>query len=174
MAYRNARGVSLFELLICLSVLGIVTALAAPAFGELLQRNRQQIAVDHLRETVNFARTAAITRKGSVTICHAPAAACEATSRWSAATRVFPDLDRDGQQSAEEATLLVSEPPEGLHWRWNNFRQQPHLTFLSNGTTDSLNGSFILCRGDTPLARLVLNKAGRIEPANLRESDRCA
>lgn len=174
MTYRFARGFSLFELLICLSVLGIVTALAAPAFGELLQRNRQQIAIEHLRETVNFARIAAITRKSTVSICHAPVDTCEATNLWSAATRVFPDLDRDGVQSAEEETLLVSELPEGLHWRWNNFRQQPHLTFLSNGTTDSLNGSFILCRGDNPLARLVLNKAGRIEPANLRESDRCA
>ncbi len=173
MTYRTSRGLSLFELLIYLSVLGIVTALAAPAFGELLQRNRQQVAIEHLRETVNFARTVAITRKSSVSICHAPSDACEASNLWSSTTRVFIDHDGDGLQSTEEATLLVGELPKGFHWRWHNFRTQPHLTFLGNGTTDSLNGSFILCRGETPLARLVLNKVGRIESANLRESDRC-
>lgn len=174
MTYRILRGFSLFESLICLSVLSIVASLAIPAFGGMLQRNRQQLAIQQLKETVNFARATAISRKSSISICHAPADACETTDLWSSATRVFSDHDRDGLQSAEEATLLVSKLPEGLHWRWSNFRTQPHLTFLSNGATASLNGSFILCRGSTALARLVLNKAGRIETANLRESDRCA
>ncbi|APQ11753.1 hypothetical protein BJP27_09655 [Pseudomonas oryzihabitans] len=175
MAYRNSRGVSLFESLICLSVLGIVVSLAVPAFGGILQRNRQQVAIQQLRETVSFARAAAISRKSSISICHAPAGTCEASNIWSASTRVFQDLDRDGRQSAQETTLLISEqPPRDFQWRWNNFRAQPHLTFLNNGTTDALNGSFILCQGDIPRARLVLNKAGRIETADLREHDRCA
>lgn len=176
MTYRDSRGVSLFELLICLSVLGIVTALAVPAFGEVVQRNRQQTAIQQLRETVNFARAAAISRNSSVSICHAPNGSCEASNVWSASTRVFHDHDhdRDGLQSGQEATLLISEPPEGFHWRWNNFRTQPHLTFLNNGTTHALNGSFILCQGNVPRARLALNKAGRIEMAELRENDRCA
>ncbi|KTT04978.1 hypothetical protein NS376_01870 [Pseudomonas oryzihabitans] len=175
MAYRNSRGVSLFESLICLSVLGIVVSLAVPAFGGMLQRNRQQVAIQQLRETVSFARAAAISRKSSISICHAPEGTCEASNRWSASTRVFQDLDRDGLQSAQETTLLISEQlPRDFHWHWNNFRAQPHLTFLNNGTTDALNGSFILCQGNVPRARLVLNKAGRIETADLREHDRCA
>lgn len=175
MAYRDSRGVSLFELLVCLSVLGIIVSLAVPAFGGMLQRNRQQIAIQQLRETVNFARAAAISRKSSISICHAPAGICEASNIWSASTRVFHDQDRDGLQSTQEATLLISEQlPNDFHWRWNNFRAQPHLTFLNNGTTDALNGSFILCQGNVPRARLALNKAGRIEMAELRERDRCA
>lgn len=175
MAYRGSRGVSLFELLICLSVLGIVVSMAVPAFGGMMQRNRQQLAIQQLRETVNFARAAAISRRSSISICHAPAGTCDASNVWSASTRVFHDQDRDGLQSAQEATLLVGEQlPTDLHWRWHNFRTQPHLTFLNNGTTDALNGSFILCQGNVPRARLVLNKAGRIETANLRERDRCA
>jgi len=175
MAYRSSRGISLFELLICLSVLGIVVSLTVPAFDGMLQRNRQQLAIQQLRETVNFARAAAIGRRSSISICHAPAGTCDVSNVWSASTRVFQDHDRDGLQSAQEATLLIGEQlPKDFHWRWNNFRAQPHLTFLNNGTTDALNGSFILCQGKMPRARLVLNKAGRIETANLRERDRCA
>ena len=174
MTYRIARGFSLFESLICLSVLSIVASLAVPAFGGMLQRSRQQLAIQQLRETVNFARAAAINGHGTVSICHAPTGECDSSNLWSATTRVFRDGDRDGLQSAEEPTLLISQLPEGLHWRWNNFRTLPHLTFLNSGVTNALNGSFILCQGTEPRARLVLNKAGRIETANLRDSDRCA
>lgn len=173
MTYRISRGFSLFESLICLSVLSIVASLAIPAFGGMLQRNRQQLAIQQLKETVNFARAAAINGSGSVSICHAPAGECDSSNLWSATTRVFRDWDRDGLESVDEPTLLTSQLPEGLHWRWNNFRTLPHLTFLNSGVTNALNGSFILCQGTEPRARLVLNKAGRIETADLRDSDRC-
>ena len=75
MTYRIARGFSLFESLICLSVLSIVASLAIPAFGGILQRNRQQLAIQQLRETVNFARAAAINGAGSVSICQVTATA---------------------------------------------------------------------------------------------------
>lgn len=173
MSYRHSRGMSLFESLICLSVLSIVASLAIPVFSGTLQRNRQQLAIQQLRETVNFARTIAINDHGSVSVCHAPAGDCDSSSIWSVTTRVFRDRDRNGLQSAEEPTLLTSQLPKGMYWRWNNFRTLPHLTFLHSGITDALNGSFILCQGTEPRARLVLNKAGRIETADLRSSDRC-
>lgn len=174
MVYRYSRGVSLFESLICLSLLGVIVSLAIPAFSDLLQRNRQQVAVRQLKEVVNFARAAAINGYRNVSICHAPVDRCEPSNIWSSTARVFSDHDRDGVQSVDELTLLITQLPEGLHWRWNNFRTLPHLTFLSSGIIDVLNGSFILCQDTEPLARLVLNKAGRIEVADLRSSDDCA
>ncbi len=143
MTYRIARGFSLFESLICLSVLSIVASLAIPAFGGMLQRNRQQLAIQQLRELVNFARAAAINGSGSVSICHAPAGDCDSSNLWSVTTRVFRDWDRDGLQSAEEPTLLTSQLPDGLHWRWNNFRTLPHLTFLNSGAPSRSSSSFI-------------------------------
>lgn len=64
----NAKGFSLVELLITVSIVAILAAVAIPNFNSTLQNNRAETEVSDLQRAFNYARLEAINRGVSVRI----------------------------------------------------------------------------------------------------------
>ena len=69
------RAFSLVELLVTLSVLTLVLALALPSFQGLAEGNRRATATQQLLGLLNQARALAISRQALVSLCSAPSPA---------------------------------------------------------------------------------------------------
>lgn len=62
------RGFTLLELLITLAIVAIVTAVAAPSFSDIIERQRVRSAADNLRSSIELARSEAVKRNSPVTV----------------------------------------------------------------------------------------------------------
>lgn len=166
------QGFTLVELLITLTVLAIVLAVAIPTFTSTLESVRQRTLVNQLLADLNFARSRAITTRRPVSLC-AGSAECDRQTIWSGQILIFDDLDANGTIDETDVTLRTTAVTASHNWKWRNFRQQRHMTFKPDGTTHSLNGTFILCRQETPLKKIVINITGRARLAPPMVDDLC-
>ncbi|MGK9065742.1 GspH/FimT family pseudopilin [Stutzerimonas chloritidismutans] len=154
------QGFTLVELLITLTVLAVLLSIAIPTFNSSLESVRQRTLVNQLLADLNFARNRAITTRQPVSIC-AGAAGCDDQAMWSGHVLIFDDVDGNGAIDESDSTLRTTAVTASHSWKWRNFRQQRYMTFKPDGTTHSLNGTFILCRQNTPLKKIVINLTGR-------------
>jgi type IV fimbrial biogenesis protein FimT len=70
----DQRGFTLLELMVAITVLGILTALAVPSFTTTINRNRLAGQSNELLAAMQFARSEAIRTSASVTFCGAASA----------------------------------------------------------------------------------------------------
>lgn len=166
------QGFTLVELLITLSVLAIMVTIGIPTFTSSLESVRQRTLVNQLLADLNFARSRAITTRQPVSLC-AGISGCDNQPMWSGHVLIFDDLDANGAIDEVDATLRTTAVTASHSWKWRNFRQQRHMTFKPDGTTHSLNGTFILCRQDTPLKKIVINVTGRARLDAPKADDLC-
>ncbi|OWG40480.1 prepilin-type cleavage/methylation domain-containing protein [Stutzerimonas stutzeri] len=171
MSNRN-QGFTLLELVTTLAVLSIVLIVALPTFASAIDSVRERTQVNQLVADIHFARTRAITTRRPVSIC-AGEAACSGHAKWSGPLSVFDDINGNGTLDDKDTPIRVSTVATNYQWNWKNFRKQPHLTFKPNGTTHSLNGSFVLCRRGMALKKIVINITGRVKLESPNATDRC-
>jgi type IV fimbrial biogenesis protein FimT len=96
---RQGRGFTAIELLIVLTIAGILLAIAVPNFADFLQRYRTTTAANEILRTLSMARSRALATGERVAI------APTADGNWSAGWRVFIDSDNDGVYDATETVL---------------------------------------------------------------------
>lgn len=144
-----AAGVTLLELLVVLAVAGILAALGAPRLRVMAANRQMEAAVEFLEADFRFARSEALKRGHSVTICRSSnATTCEPQAgSWSVGWIVFDDRDGDGDVSTGESVLRVqpvltgiraidvtgTAPPSGVRYR-----------FQANGIASGSNGRITL------------------------------
>ena len=162
------RAFSLVELLVTLSVLTLVLALALPSVQGLAEGNRRATATQQLLGLLNQARALAISRQAMVSLCSGTGD-CRQSRRWEGPLMLFADPAGVGQPSGGTAPLKVDSIPEGFAWHWSNARSQPHITYKASGITHGLNGTFTLCTQGRALQQIVISLSGRartLSPAN--------
>ncbi|HEY8682804.1 MAG TPA: GspH/FimT family pseudopilin [Rhodanobacter sp.] len=69
------RGFSLVELMVTISVMAILLAIALPSFRDVIHRNQVSTASNSLLASLDYARTEAINRSQIVSMCPGSAAA---------------------------------------------------------------------------------------------------
>ena len=84
---HRAKGFSLVELLVAVSLVGILAAIAIPNFSSTLQSNKADTELNDLQRALNYARLEAINR--GVTIRIAPTAG----NAWNTELQVYPAAD---------------------------------------------------------------------------------
>jgi type IV fimbrial biogenesis protein FimT len=62
-------GFTLIELMIVLVIAGILLGLSAPSFSNVIRNNRLTAQANHLVTSFNVARSEAIKRRGTITVC---------------------------------------------------------------------------------------------------------
>ncbi|HKM28006.1 MAG TPA: GspH/FimT family pseudopilin [Thiopseudomonas sp.] len=67
------KGFTLIELMVAVAILAIVLSIAIPSFSTILLNNRISTTADELHTAVQLARSEAIKRKKTVTLCRANA-----------------------------------------------------------------------------------------------------
>ena len=163
-------------MLVALAIVGVMTGFALPAFQGFVEQNRAAAALNQLLGAVQFARTAAITMRRTVSLCPTDdALTCGPRDTWHNGAIIFVDSNRNGRRENGEIVLrALPALPLGSRVYWRSFRNRSYLSFTSTGLTAWQNGSFRYCpaSNDPTLAReVILNPAGRLRRATDQDGD---
>lgn len=178
---KSLYGISLLEMLVTLSLLSTLLAVAQPGFSTLLQRTKSEAMLRKLASTIQFAKSSAISNGQLVTICRsANGNACG--GKWREGVMLFTDANADGKVNEDDNILrYVSFPNAAGDIDFRAFQNKQFLQVTGLGFTRSQNGNFTYCpdNGQASLAnQLIINRTARLRYAadtngdGLREDSR--
>ena len=172
-ACAHVRGLTLVELVVTLAVLATLVSMAAPSFRDTIQNVRLVGETNRWARTIRLARSEAIKRSGTVTVC---ARASEGTcgTDWSDGWVVFEDAAGAGTIGTRDAgEALIAEhagAPEGTSRSAAGFvrpaglASRARVSFDARGRPDWTAGTLVLCdaRGASGARALILGGAGQL------------
>jgi type IV fimbrial biogenesis protein FimT len=162
------RGFSLIEVMVAVAILVILSTLAAPSFRSMIANNRITAQANDLVSDLAAARSEAIKRPGSVSICgSSDGLACD--SHWSQGRLVFVDGDANGavdggdeilrvREALKGQTLVDAFPPVGT-------AATHYLSYSSSGFS-SASGTFTLCQSGYIGRVITISQTGRVSSAS--------
>lgn len=143
-------GFTLVELIVTLTIAGILAAVAAPSMFGFVASNRLATQINELIADINLSRSEAIKRGTTSGICVTAVngTACDAGGNWANGWLVYY-VD---PVTTTNVTIKTHEQLSG-----NNTLTAPAdvLTFNKSGFLTSLQGDFILCDGKLHKSRVV-------------------
>ena len=146
------RGFSLIELMVTIAVAAILLGIAAPSFQDLVIRNRLATNANQLVTALNLARSEAIKRGTTVSVCKsANGSSCGGSGvNWESGWIVFVNNDDDSPAVVDPGEPILRVFPgiaAGYTLRPNtNFTN--FLTYRADGTSNQW-GRFVLCHNNT-------------------------
>ena len=135
---RVSAGFTLVELVVTLSIVGILVTIAAPSFRDIMISNRIETQSAALAADFTFARTEAVRRVAPVVVCPTDVAAAGcAGSSWNARRLVFVDMEgKPLTLDAADILLRLGEAPSSQDTLTAS-PQFKDLRFLPNGTAST-------------------------------------
>jgi type IV fimbrial biogenesis protein FimT len=108
---RSERGFTLLELMVAITVLGILLGLAIPSFRETIESNRIVAQNNEFVGSLHYARSEAIKRSDTVSLCPSTnGTSCATSTNWSTGWIIFTDLNANGALNSGIDTLLQARP----------------------------------------------------------------
>lgn len=105
-------GVTLAEAVVAIAVLGVLAALAAPAFNGVFQRWQIQRAVSGLHHALHLARSEAVRRGGHIALQKLAGNTCggaDGNLDWDCGWHVCVNANDDGKCAVDDAVLYRLE-----------------------------------------------------------------
>jgi type IV fimbrial biogenesis protein FimT len=112
---HKSRGFTLLEVMVVLSIIAVLTTLAAPSFVQLIRSNSMSSSVNAFMADMRFARSESIRRGGAIVLCRSdnPEGAspvCGSGSEWVGGWIIFHDLDNSGDRNTGDVVIRVQAP----------------------------------------------------------------
>ncbi|MGF7243442.1 type IV fimbrial biogenesis protein FimT [Pseudomonas oryzihabitans] len=160
MKRTSELGLSLFEMLLALSILAILAAVAVPIASDWLERIRNEAMANTLLRHLQAARTLSIERGHTVVLCPVDESGCG--DSWARGWQV---------RDTDEVLLRQADMPPGLKIRWI---RTSAITYRHNGTSAGLNGTLSLCNTHgKEISRIAINNHGRARLARAKGRPLC-
>lgn len=160
----SSRGFTLYELLLTLLLLAVLTSVGLPSFEIILAKSRQSVEINALFHAFHQARKESIMRRRTVTLCPSEdGLGCTGSSNWSAGWIMSRDTD-PLPDTAGTPVILAHRVREGVRVTANR------SAFTLRATVRrSTNGTIIVCdvRGRIRPRALIISYTGR--PRVVRE-----
>ena len=137
------QGFTLYELLITLVLVGLLSSIAIPSFSGTVARQRQRVEIDALFHAFYLARKESIMRRKVVSLCPSTdLQTCSPSRDWSAGWLMFENKDRDSPPRIDpgESILARHEVLDQVRINANRKGFTLRATFLR-----ATNGTFIVC-----------------------------
>lgn len=160
---QDQRGFTLIELLVTITVLGILLGIGVPGMREFVLNNRQVSAINEMVASLQYARTEAIARNGSVTLCPSSnGTSCSGGSAWHVGWIIFNDQDADGAVDGGDDVVLRAQEGVGNLAFVSFDGIASGVTYRRNGRALA-TGHFEMCdrRGAAKGKQIVMDLAGR-------------
>ena len=140
---RPAKGLTLIELMITISILAILLALAVPSFQSMIASSSLTTTTNDLVNTLAQARSNAIRRGGRVTVCKsANGTQCATTGNWEQGWIVFNDTTKSGTSAnvdtGEAITFVAPAQLAGIVINGN----LSYISYAADGQTKQMSGAF--------------------------------
>lgn len=173
---QYAKGFTLAELIVSLSILAIMLALAVPSFGNIVKSNRAAAFTNDLLTDLHVARSEAIRRNQPVTMCKSEdRQSC--SGNWGDGWIIFSDANRDRTIDGDQGDKLLATSDavgKSLKLNWNAFRSDNYIQFSSMGFIHSNNGTFKICPPDNDARQaraVIINRVGRARVSSDKNGD---
>lgn len=170
---EKQQGLTLVELIVVISVSGILLTLAAPSMTEFVTRNSVTTRINQLVHTIHMARQSAIFRNRIVTLCRSDNGTnCQ--GQWHEGMLLFVDSNND-RTLDEDEELIYRFPAlrDGDLLFWRAFRNRQYLLMTPRGFTAYQNGTFTYCpkEGLEYAKAIIINAAGRLKLSKDKNAD---
>lgn len=146
--YCQEKGFTLFELMVSIFVLMIITSMAIPSFHNLREKQEVKNLFPMLHQHVNLAKNHAVIYRQDIVMCASENLTSCQTNQWNQGVLIFFDSNqnkiRDENEEIISATSFAIKYGE-LKWK-GNAANPNHLTFKGNtGLPRGAMGGFHYC-----------------------------
>lgn len=136
------KGFTLTELIVVVAILAIVAAFAAPSMKDFLVRNSMGAATSQFVSAINLAKTEALRRNQSVSLCASSDGGSCNTENWGSGWVAFVDKDSNGAIDATDTIIKSgSAINSSLQVSENGLASPGLVVFLPDG---SISASFTM------------------------------
>ncbi len=156
---KQTSGFSLIELMVVITVVAILLALAVPSFQGMIATSNLTSTTNDLIATLARARSDAIRRGKRVTVCmSADGAACTTTGNWSQGWIMFNVNDRDATdatvQNTSDITAVTTTISNGIVVKAKS--SHSYFSYSADGQAKLMNGgsgagTIRVCSGSSAL-----------------------
>jgi type IV fimbrial biogenesis protein FimT len=156
-------GFTVLELMITISIVGILLAAGVPSFQSFSQQQQMKAAVARLQNDLMMARSEAVHLSTRVVTCPGdPALGCTGASEWNTGWIVFVDDNADRQRQPSERIVRRGEGLENMQV-WSS-SGRTDVRFFPDGSAPGSNSSISFCGPGGPgqARKLVISNLGRI------------
>ncbi|MBT3813634.1 MAG: prepilin-type N-terminal cleavage/methylation domain-containing protein [Gammaproteobacteria bacterium] len=163
--YKHNSGFTLMELMVTLSIAGIVASIGIPSFSASITSSRVTTMTNEFITALRFARSEAVKRNQNVVVSKSGA-------QWEAGWQVFVDNDKSNAFSTGDELLKeYSSLANGYTLKGD---EGVFVSYNSRGEAQAKQ-RFILCAKSAPVARtsklIIINAVGRSAVADDTDSD---
>lgn len=152
MKRHNHSGFTLLELLIVVTIVAILSAIAAPSFQTMLLNNRLASATNDLLADLALARSESARQGKRVTLCiSSDGESCGSGSSWQAGRIIFLDESGSGTTGTVDSgetifRVTTAETGSNLTITASGFSSNRYIQFRPTGAlTSTTTGTFTIC-----------------------------
>lgn len=150
------RGFTLLELMLVVTIAGLLLGLGVPAMADYFRNARLTAAANDVMHALHFTRSEAIKRRQRVTLCTSTNALVPGTGAANDAATcaasplltgwiVFVDLDQNQQRNGVEPILMNHEPMDPRITARSSLAQF-RISYLDNGfALDTAASQIVMC-----------------------------
>jgi len=172
---KKNQGFTLIELIIVLSIVGVLSGYALPSFTQLSQNKKMDGVRNDLTVDLQFARNQAVMIQRNIIVCPSVTHnSCANDSNWHKGWIVFVDKNSDKEYNQNDELLHVGNAtPKGMTVISSNHRKK--IRFNGMGFSPGTNLSINFCdkRGDNFAKALIVSNSGRVKQSKPIHANVC-
>ncbi len=157
--HRKTDGFTLLELLIVLTIMGILVVIAIPSFSGLAQGPQVSSAVNDLVSSFNYARNEAVTRGTLVTVCKSnDLQTCDTSDiGWQQGWIVYLE-----DEAGLKQIIRVYGASSGPVTMEGNFHVRNRLRYQASGFMPGVSNGTIIARSGDRQVNIIISTTGRV------------